>query len=371
MFTSSDTDQQSQLMKKVMDHVLENDDCEELKSESVSESKSESSILGETEKQGKIVYDRKFLLSKSNLDDGLFKVAYTLNNSDKLYSDEEFPIRGVKTELFNKVFKLAEINISEIKGLCLNEKPRYYTSRVQQRLNKKKNYSSGSGFQKKSNPNRNFKKKGLGFIPTEKQKNKKYVRDFKSKMTFVSGTSAEEEEKKDFWKQSNSEFLAKKQDEMKKIAEQKRNSRTCFKCNNVGHIAKDCSKEIQSKQGVSRKLEEQVVEFEPPIDRAKMFKNFVFEIGESSNKFYKKRSKSDNQKWVVKMVGESSSDDSDRSKSEELSSGDESDSTKSDEPQVVSKCEADLKDENSVPIVNDEEFPLLRAENYKKKIGKI
>ncbi|KAJ0795026.1 putative transcription factor interactor and regulator CCHC(Zn) family [Helianthus annuus] len=190
-------------------------------------------------------------------------------------------------------------------------------------------------------------------------------------MTFVSGTSSEEEEKKDFWRQSNNEFLTKKQDEMKKLTEQKKDTRTCFQCNTVGHIARDCSKAIQSKQGVSRKLKEQVVEFEPPIDRTKLFKNSTFEIGECSNKFYKKRAKSDNQKWVVKKAAESSSDDSDRSKSEELSSGDESDSIKSDEPQVVSKSEAILKNEKLVLIVNDEDFPLLRAENYKKKTGKI
>ncbi|MFS7902582.1 putative transcription factor interactor and regulator CCHC(Zn) family [Helianthus anomalus] len=312
-------------MKKVVDHVLDNDDIEESKSEF-----------------DKIVYNREFLLSKSNLDDELFKAAYTLNDSDKLYSDKEFPIRGVKTELINKVFKLTEINISEIKDLYLNEKPKKYTSRVQQRLNKKKNYNSGSGFQKKSNHNGNFKKKGLGFTPTEKQKNEKYVRDFKSKMIFVTGTSSEEEEeKKDFWRQSNNEFLAKKQDEMKKLTKPKKNSRTCFQCNIVGHIARDCSKAIQSKQRVSRKLKE------------------------------KMRAKSDNQKWVVKKVAESSSDDSDKSKSEELSYGDESDSTKSDEPQIVLKGEALLKDEKSVPIVNDEDFPLLQAENYKKKIGKV
>ncbi|KAJ0742882.1 hypothetical protein HanPI659440_Chr10g0369221 [Helianthus annuus] len=124
VFTSSDTDQQSQLMKKVVDHVLDNDETEESKSESSSESKSESSIPSQTEKQGKIVYDKEFLLSKSNLDDEPFKVAYTLNDSDKLYSDEEFPIRGVKTELINKVFKLTEINISEIKDLNLTDKPK-------------------------------------------------------------------------------------------------------------------------------------------------------------------------------------------------------------------------------------------------------
>ncbi|KAJ0815000.1 putative transcription factor interactor and regulator CCHC(Zn) family [Helianthus annuus] len=188
-------------------------------------------------------------------------------------------------------------------------------------------------------------------------------------MTFISGTSSEEEKKKAFWRQSNNEFLAKKQDEMKKMAEQKKDSRTCFQCNNVGHIARDCSKAIAQKQGVSRKLNNKVIEFEPPIDRTKLFKNSIFEIGECSNKFYQKKAKSDSQKWVVKKAIESSSDDSDRSKSEELC--DESDSIKSDEPQVVSKCEAILKDEKSVPTVDDDNFPSLRAENYKKKIGKI
>uniref|UniRef100_A0A251TR39 Putative zinc finger, CCHC-type n=1 Tax=Helianthus annuus TaxID=4232 RepID=A0A251TR39_HELAN len=186
-----------------------------------------------------------------------------------------------------------------------------------------------------------------------------------------SGTSTDEEEKTNFWRETNSEFLKKKQAELKKVAEQKKDSRTCFKCNNVGHIAKDCSQAIQSKQGVFRKISEKVFAFESPLDRTKLFKDSIFEIGESSNKFYKKRAKSDNQKWVVKKVGESSSDDSDGSKSEELSLGDETDSTKSVEPQVVLKCEADEKDENSVPIVNDEEFPSLRADNYKKRIGKV
>ncbi|KAJ0702437.1 putative transcription factor interactor and regulator CCHC(Zn) family [Helianthus annuus] len=178
-------------------------------------------------------------------------------------------------------------------------------------------------------------------------------------------TSTDEEEKTCFWREKNSEFLKKKQAELKK------DSRTCFKCNNVGHIAKDCSQAIQSKQGVFRKISEKVFAFESPLDRTKLFKDSIFEIGESSNKFYKKRAKSDNQKWVVKKVGESSSNDSDRSKSEELSSGDETDSTKSVEPQIISNCEADIKDENSVLSVSDDEFPSLSAENYKKKIGKV
>ncbi|MFS7996825.1 hypothetical protein Hanom_Chr12g01134381 [Helianthus anomalus] len=58
---------------------------------------------------------------------------------------------------------------------------------INSRLNKKKGYSSGSGYRKKPNHNSNFKKKGLGFIPKE---NEKYVKDFKSKVVFVSGTSS-------------------------------------------------------------------------------------------------------------------------------------------------------------------------------------
>ena len=122
---------------------------------------------------GKRVYSKEFLLSKSNLNDETFEVAYTLNDSDKLYSDKEFPIRSVRIEMIKKVFKMTEINISEIKDLNLNEKPKKYTSRVQQRENKKKGYSSGSGYRKKPNHNGNFKKKGLGFIPPENHKNEK------------------------------------------------------------------------------------------------------------------------------------------------------------------------------------------------------
>ncbi|KAM0043836.1 putative transcription factor interactor and regulator CCHC(Zn) family [Helianthus debilis subsp. tardiflorus] len=179
-----------------------------------------------------------------------------------------------------------------------------------------------------------------------------------------SGISSEEEMKSPFWKQSNREFLAKKQEEMK-FADQKKDTRTCFQCNKVRHISRECSKAIQSEQGVSRKLKEKVVEFEPPIDRSKLFKNSKFEIGECSNRFYKRRADSSNQKWVVKNSDDSSSDDSDRSKSEELYFGDESDSTKSEEPQVEEKSE------KSVLTVDDVNFPPLRAENFKKKIGNV
>ncbi|KAJ0800365.1 hypothetical protein HanPI659440_Chr03g0102121 [Helianthus annuus] len=164
-FTSSDTDHESKLIKKVVDQVLDTDE-----DESKSESGGSNSSINSQKSSVKRSYSKEFLLSKANLDNETFEVACTLNDSDKLYSDKEFPIRCVKTELIKKVFKLTEINISEIKNENLIVKPKPYTSRVQQRLNKKKGYNSGSGFQKKSNQNRSYKKKGLGFIPPENQK---------------------------------------------------------------------------------------------------------------------------------------------------------------------------------------------------------
>ncbi|KAM0052065.1 putative transcription factor interactor and regulator CCHC(Zn) family [Helianthus debilis subsp. tardiflorus] len=115
-YTSSDTDHESKLIKSVVDQVLDKDDNEESKPES----KSASSVSKQTVKKDKRVYDKEFLLSKSNLNDESVKVAYTLKGSDKLYSDESFPIRSVRIEMIQKVFKITEINISEIKDLNLN-----------------------------------------------------------------------------------------------------------------------------------------------------------------------------------------------------------------------------------------------------------
>ncbi|KAJ0694688.1 putative transcription factor interactor and regulator CCHC(Zn) family [Helianthus annuus] len=67
-------------------------------------------------------------------------------------------------------------------------------------------------------------------------------------------TSADEEEKKDFWRQLNNEFLAKKQDEMKKMTEQKKDTRTCFQCNTVGHIARDCFKDFDAEKAFNPKV---------------------------------------------------------------------------------------------------------------------
>ncbi|KAJ0445500.1 putative transcription factor interactor and regulator CCHC(Zn) family [Helianthus annuus] len=339
IFTSSDTDHESELIKKVVDQVLDTDK----ESESKSESGGQSSSVISPKSSVKRSYSKEFLLSKANLGDETFEVAYTLNDSDKLYSDKEFPIRSVRFEKIKKVFKMTEINISEIKDLNLTGKPKKYTSRVQQRLNKKKGYNSGSGFQKKPNHNGSYKKKGLAFIPPENYKNEK---NFKTKKEFVSGGSAEDEHKKPFWKQSNQEFLAEKKRNGTGVFHPKE-TRTCFKCYEVGHIAWNYPKNIKTKQGVSEKLKEKVVEKdEKPTEQVKIFENSIHEVGECSKKnLYKKKGK-DNQVWVVKKVDE------------EI--GDESGSIKPEEPQV------EVKDS-----VNDDEFPSLKFEEVKQKVGKV
>ncbi|KAJ0650065.1 putative transcription factor interactor and regulator CCHC(Zn) family [Helianthus annuus] len=345
-FTSSDTDHESELIKKVADQVLEKDEIEESKSESKSESDTSKSTI----KKDKRVYDKEFLLSKYNLNDEPVKVAYTLKDSDKLYSDEIFPIRSVKIEMIKKVFKITEINISEIKDLNLYEKRKQYTSRDQQRINKKMGYNYGYSFQMKPNHNGNFKKKGLGFNQPKNYKNEKV---YKPKTVFVSGKSLEAEKEQAFRKQTNKEFLAKKQEEMKKsVAQKKIETRTCFQCKTDGHIARNCLKAFKPKQEVSEKLKEKIVEkTEPPTNRLKVFENSTFEVGECSKTVLKRKEKLNNQKWVVKKS--------------RYRSGDESDSTKSEEPQVV------VKEEKSVPPLNDENFPPLRADNLKSKIGKV
>ncbi|KAJ0569851.1 putative transcription factor interactor and regulator CCHC(Zn) family [Helianthus annuus] len=336
-YTSSDTDHESVLIKKVVDQVLDTDEESESKYGS---GKSKSSVNSQNSSD-KRSYSKEFLLSKADLNDETFEVVYTLNGSDKLYYNKEFPIMSIKTELINKTFKLIEVNIPELKVLKSFEKSKKYISRVQQRLNKKKGNNSGSVFQKKPNQNRSYKKKGLGFVPPENDKN---MKNSKTKSEFVSGGSAEEEQQKPFWRQSNKEFLAERKKNGADIC-YLRETRTCYRCNEAGHIAWNCSNSDKLKQGVSQKLKEKVVDVDTPNNRLKIFENSKFEVGECSEKnFYKKKGK-DNQVWVAKNG--------------EVNVGDESGSTKPEEPQIEKKIS-----------VNDEEFPSLKFEELKKKVGK-
>ncbi|KAJ0742885.1 putative transcription factor interactor and regulator CCHC(Zn) family [Helianthus annuus] len=70
-------------------------------------------------------------------------------------------------------------------------------------------------------------------------------------------------------------------------------------------------------------------------------------------------------KEEIKKKEKKVGDESDVPKSDKPPSGDDSDSSKSEEPQV------ELKSENSVPPMDDTNFPPLRTENFKQKDGKV
>ncbi|KAJ0556655.1 putative transcription factor interactor and regulator CCHC(Zn) family [Helianthus annuus] len=190
--------------------------------------------------------------------------------------------------MIKKVFKITEINISEIKDINLSGKPKQYTSRVQQKINKKMGYNCGYVFQKKPNRSGNLKKKGLGYNQPKNYKNEKV---YKPKTVFVLGTTTEAEKEQAFRRQTNQEFLAKKQEDMKnRVAQKPTETRTCFQCKTVGHIVRNCPKAIQKKQGVSGKLKEKVVEkTELTTKKFEGFQNSTFEVGECSKNVLKRQ----------------------------------------------------------------------------------
>ncbi|KAJ0715651.1 putative transcription factor interactor and regulator CCHC(Zn) family [Helianthus annuus] len=140
-----------------------------------------------------------------------------------------------------------------------------------------------------------------------------------SKMTTPTRITTEAEKEQAFRRQTNQEFLAKKQEDMKKrVAQKPTETRTCFQCKTVGHIARNCSKAIQTKQEVSSKLKEKVVEkTELTTKKFTGFENSTFEVGECSKNVLKRKENVKNQKWVVKGSGNSSGDESGSTKPEE------------------------------------------------------
>ncbi|KAJ0463051.1 hypothetical protein HanHA300_Chr14g0510861 [Helianthus annuus] len=52
------------------------------------------------------------------MDDDPYMLMYQMVGSDKLFSDIEFPIQNVIVEKFKRVFKLVEIEISDVENLA-------------------------------------------------------------------------------------------------------------------------------------------------------------------------------------------------------------------------------------------------------------
>ncbi|KAJ0446513.1 putative transcription factor interactor and regulator CCHC(Zn) family [Helianthus annuus] len=202
-YTKSDDADDSEVVSKVVDSVLKD---ESTKGKSESQDEDEGNLYDGYLKDTK---------SEKNLNDDSKGLVYTMIGSDKLFLDVVFPIQNVISEKIDKVFKMVEIEKSEMSKFA----GKGFKGSYNKPGFKKKNMKSGLGYRKKHNRNR-----------TERS-------NFQTKMNFVQGKSFTEEEKLKLGTQSNAEFEAmkKKQQQPKDVSK-----KVCFKCDQIGHVARKC-----------------------------------------------------------------------------------------------------------------------------------
>ncbi|KAJ0450732.1 hypothetical protein HanHA300_Chr15g0559561 [Helianthus annuus] len=195
-YTKSDVGE-SKVVNKVVESVLK-DENDSTKTEiSKSQNEDEESFHKNYLKNSKSESD-----TKSN-DDPIL-LAYLMVGSDKLFSDDEFPIHNVIVEKVERVFKLVEIEKSKIEKLGgktgkLRGKKTFYNKPSY----KKKNTNAVLGYKKKQN-----------------QKKRAEKINFQKMTNFVHETSSEEEKEIRFSRQTNEEFFAqkKKQQQAKDVS---------------------------------------------------------------------------------------------------------------------------------------------------------
>ncbi|KAJ0864168.1 putative transcription factor interactor and regulator CCHC(Zn) family [Helianthus annuus] len=229
-YSKSDDSSDSEVVGKVVESVLKEESVDTGKAESHDEN--EGSFHEEYLKNSK---------SKKNLNDDSKGLVYSMIVSDKLFLDIVFPIQNVILDKIDKVFKMVEIEKSEIPkvaGKChktFYNKPGY----------KKKNMKAGLGYKKKQNWKKNE------------------TPNYQEKMKFVHGTSSEEEKELHFRRQSNEEFLAQKKRQQPQVKDVSK--RICFKCDKKGHLARKCPNlktvgvETKKKFVYGQKLKSEVV----------------------------------------------------------------------------------------------------------------
>ncbi|MFS8007670.1 hypothetical protein Hanom_Chr14g01263801 [Helianthus anomalus] len=137
--------------------------------------------------------------SQNNSNDEPTFVMYKMSGSDKLYSDIEFRIENVNVDKLTQVFKLVEINVSEIEGMksskrMLNfarDKSYYKKLVVPPRFNNNNQNRWSGGYQGgKNNQKKNFQ-------------NKKFV----EKKVFVKSSSSISEHESESFSEINEEFF--------------------------------------------------------------------------------------------------------------------------------------------------------------------
>ncbi|KAJ0458539.1 putative transcription factor interactor and regulator CCHC(Zn) family [Helianthus annuus] len=204
-YSKSDDSHDSEVVGKVVESVL--------KEESVDTGKSES----QDEDEGNL-HDAylKNTNSEKNLNDDSKGLIYTMIGSDKLFLDVVFPIQNVISEKVDKVFKMVEIEKSEIsKFVGKSHKGSYNKPGF-----KKKNMKAGLGYKKKQHWNKNE------------------TTNYQTKMSFVQGNNLDEEKELKIGRQSNAEFEVQKRKQQPQVKDV--SMRTCFKCDQKGHLARKC-----------------------------------------------------------------------------------------------------------------------------------
>ncbi|XP_035834086.1 uncharacterized protein LOC118482627 [Helianthus annuus] len=221
-----------QVIKNVIDQVLDDDSEKSEKAKSV-ESGSDS------EENGNFL-ERYLTKTDKSADDDSIMVAYTMVGSDKLYSNTEFPLQNVKFENVQKVFKLIELSVNELKK---ND----FFSKLNKSVGSSRPTSPEKveGVGKNQNNKNQLRNKGLGF---EKKMTKKVVKP-KERMNDV--------------------FVAAQKLKVETVTTTfvEYDKRVCYHCNEVGHMAKQCKKVIE-KLVVVKNVEKLKVE-KPKVEKPK------------------------------------------------------------------------------------------------------
>ncbi|KAF5790764.1 putative transcription factor interactor and regulator CCHC(Zn) family [Helianthus annuus] len=204
IYTKSDDINDSGVVDKVVESVS--------KEESVDAGKTESQVENEGNFHDEYLKDTT---SEKNLNDDSKGLVYTMIGSDKLFLDVVFPIQNVILEKIDKVFKMVEIQKSEMSKFA----GKGYRGSYNKSGSKKKNMKAGLGYKKEQNRNRSNRQ------------------NFQTKTNFVQGKSFTEEEKLKIGQQSNAEFEAmkRKQHQAKDVSKT-----VCFKWDQIGHVAQKC-----------------------------------------------------------------------------------------------------------------------------------
>ncbi|XP_021979548.1 uncharacterized protein LOC110875656 [Helianthus annuus] len=311
-FSPSDTDNESQVIKTVVDQVLdeESDNSEP----EIVKTQSENS-MSDSEEDGNFL-DRFIPKSDKVANDDSIIVVYTMVGIDKLYSDFEYLLQNARIESVEKVFKLVEIDISEVNNNTFFSKPKKSFVTQQPKKSGKKG-SVGNHDQNKRQGN-NLKKKGVGF-EKKMAKNEGKPKERLGEV-FVTGKSTVEEKEYIFSRKAIDDFNAAKKliDETFKSTFVEYDKRICYRCNEIVHMAKQCMKNLEKpilqnprpKTPTDNKGKKPMISPVRILKRGEFLKSeekpkSTFEVGESSkvqktSKIYPKTKVFENQSWVVK-----------------------------------------------------------------------